>query len=151
MYQYGLAMIVVGIVLLVAEALDPGFFIAIPGGVLVVLGIMAIAVPSLVLTIWSPIIVGAVVVILLLVTMKFYQNISPPTTPITTGSDSLRGQKGKVVQKIDPDDISGKVRIDNQTWSATADEEIEEGTKVVVTKSEGVHVVVKELKEVGKA
>jgi membrane protein implicated in regulation of membrane protease activity len=43
---------------------------------------------------------------------------------------------------IKPKQISGKVQVENQTWSATARTEIPVGTDVVIVESRGVHVVV---------
>ncbi len=58
--------------------------------------------------------------------------------------DILAGKKGVVVKTVHPGSISGKIEIENQMWSATGDSEIEEGKKVIVISSEGVHVKVKE-------
>ena len=60
---------------------------------------------------------------------------------------SLVGKKGMVKKKVIPHSLDGKVEIGNSMWSATADKEIPEGTLVKVVHSEGVHVVVRELKE----
>ncbi len=138
----GLILIVVGIALFIFEAAEPGFFIAIPAGVLIVLGVMAVAYPELLVSIWTPIILAITVIPLMILSMKLYQKISPPTKPTTTMGTSLVGQKGKVMQKIMPDEISGKIKINNQLWSATADEEIPEGEKVQIVESRGVHVKV---------
>lgn len=140
---YGIALIAAGIILFVLEATDPGFFIAIPGGVLVTLGFIALAFPGLLFTVWTPLAVAIVVLPLMFLSMRYYQYISPPSKPTTTMTTSLRGQKGQVVKKVHPDNISGKVKVNNELWSATADEEIEEGEKVVITEAKGVHLVVK--------
>ncbi len=139
---YGIVLIAIGIVLFVAEALDPGFFIAIPGGVIFTLGVIAVAFPEILLTIWTPLIVALVVVPLMFVSMKYYQHISPPSKPTTTMTTSLKGQRGKVMKKVEPDNIRGKVKVNNELWSATAKEEIEEGEKVVITEAKGVHLTV---------
>lgn len=146
MSELGLILIVIGIILFVVEAAEPGFFIAIPAGVLIILGIIAIAYPQILTTIWTPLIVAAVVIPLMVASIKFYQTISPPSKPKTTMSSSLIGQTGRVLQRVEPDELNGKVKIDNQVWSATADEEIDSGKKIVVVESKGVHVVVKEKK-----
>jgi len=141
----GLILIVVGIALFIFEATEPGFFIAIPAGVLIVLGVMAVAYPDLLVSIWTPIILAITVIPLMILSMKLYQKISPPTKPTTTMSTSLVGQKGKVMQEIKPDEISGKIKVNNQLWSATADEEIPIGEKVQIIDSQGVHVIVKKI------
>lgn len=141
----GLILIIVGIILLGAEAIDPGFFIAIPGGVLLALGIMTVVAPGLLISIWSPIIVAAIIIPLTVISMKFYQRISPPSKPTTTMTSSLVGEPGKVMKEVKPDELSGKVKVENQIWSATTeDAPIEKGTKVVIMKAKGVHLVVKE-------
>ncbi len=142
---YGILLIAIGILLAIFEAVDPGFFIAIPAGVLITLGFIILAFPGLIFTIWTPLIVAIVVLPLMFLSMKYYQYISPPTKPTTTMTTSLKGQEGKVVKEIDPDDISGKVRVGSKYWSATADESIEEGAKVKIIEAKGVHVVVEKI------
>ena len=142
--EIGILLIVAGIVLIIVEAIEPGFFIAIPAGVLIVIGIIQISFPEFLMTIYTPLIVAAVVLILTFGSLKFYQKISPPSKPTTTMSSSLQGRVGKVMKTIKPDEITGKVKIENQLWSATSeDEEIEEGEKVVVVEGRGVHLLVK--------
>ncbi len=145
MTTYGILLIAIGILLAIFEAADPGFFIAIPAGVLITLGFIILAFPEMIFTIWTPLIVALVVLPLMFLSMKYYQYISPPTKPTTTMTTSLKGQRGKVVKEIDPDDISGKVRVGSKYWSATADERIEEGAKVKITEAKGVHVVVEKI------
>lgn len=140
----GLILIIAGILLLISEAAVPDFFVAIPGGVLLVLGMIAVAFPNLLYSLWTPLIVVIIIIPLTYASIKFYQKISPPTKPTTTMTSSLVGKEGKVKKKVEPDELSGKVKIENQLWSATADQEIDEGKWVVVTESKGVHVVVKE-------
>lgn len=143
----GWILLVVGIFLLIFEAVNPGFFIAIPGGVLVTLGIITIVFPGLLLTYWTPVIVVAIVLPLMFASMKFYKSISPTRKPTTTMTTSLVGEKGKVLKEVKPDEISGKVRVNGQLWSATADETIEEGEMVQVTDAKGVHIEVKNLRK----
>lgn len=142
---YGILLIALGIILAIVEAADPGFFIAIPAGVLITLGFITLAFPGMLFTYWTPLIVALIVIPLMFVSMKWYQYVSPPSKPTTTMTTSLKGQEGKVVKEINPDDISGKVRVGSKYWSATADERIEEGEKVKITKAKGVHVVVEKV------
>lgn len=143
--EIGILLIVAGIILIIVEAMEPGFFIAIPAGVLIVIGVIQVSYPEFLVSIYTPIIVAAVVLILTFGSLKFYQKISPPSKPTTTMSSSLEGRVGKVVKTIKPDEITGKVKIENQMWSATSEEEIiEEGKKVIVVEGKGVHLLVKE-------
>ena len=53
--------------------------------------------------------------------------------------------KGVVTVDVYPNNLRGKVVIENDTWSATSESLIIKGKSVVVVSSEGVHVVVKEV------
>ncbi|MGD1061367.1 MAG: NfeD family protein, partial [Methanomassiliicoccales archaeon] len=85
------------------------------------------------------------------VTIKLYQRLAPPGPPETTVATSLVGTKGVVISEIRPNDLRGKVRIEHDTWSATAESVIPVGKKVIVVASEGVHVTVKEIGEENKS
>ncbi len=139
----GILLVIVGIILLIAETHTPGFFIAIPGTVLVIIGIAYIFMPTI-----DPILLAVVTLVGTMITlfavMMFYKKLGEPEPPSTTTIDTLVGKTGVVIKKIEPNTLTGKVRIDSDVWSATADHEIKEGTKVVVIKGEGVHVVVRE-------
>ncbi|MGM0404943.1 MAG: NfeD family protein [Thermoplasmatota archaeon] len=147
MDSLGLILVVIGILLLIIEVIEPGFFLAIPGGVLLVLGIIGLAYPALLTTIWTPLIVAIVVTPLMVISLKFYQRLSPPSKPTTTMSSSLKGKTGRVLKTVEPEEIKGKIRVENQIWSATSDKIIEEGKKVEVIEGRGVHLFVKEIEE----
>ena len=139
-------MIILGFCFLAAEALHPGFFIAVPGTVLLVMGAIFILLPG-VFEQWSPIIMVVTAIVASIGTIMIYRRIAPGQKPFTTSMDTLAGKKGIVTIDIDPGSISGKVRIDNQIWSATSDTSISTGTAIEVTESEGVHVKVVEMVE----
>lgn len=144
----GVIMIVAGVVMLIIEASAPGFFIAIPATVVLVLGIFGLVGPKEMFYSWvSPFIAVAVAVPMTVVSIYLYQKLAPPESPTTTVGTSLIGRPGRVIREIDPDDITGKVKIENQEWSATAKTRIPAGTEVIVVESKGVHVTVKESKE----
>jgi len=142
----GLAFVITGIVLLLSETAVPGFFIAVPGTVLIVLGLIGMAVEGFITSIWSPVVAIVVCVPTVILTMLLYQKLAPPAPPETTVGASLIGQIGLVMTDIDPHNIKGKVKIKNDIWSATAAVPIPAGRKVQVIRSEGVHVTVQEIK-----
>ncbi len=142
-----LGFIITGIIMLLAETAAPGFFIAVPGTVLIVLGLLGLAFEDFLVTVWSPVVALIVCVPTILFVMFAYQRLAPPAPPETTVGSSLIGKIGIVTAEVKPDSIKGKVKIKNDMWSATANEIIPIGKKVVVVKSEGVHVTVQELKE----
>ena len=134
--------------MLLAEVVTPGVFLIVPATVLIVLGAIGIVAPELLLSIWSPIIAIAIGVPVFLVTVKAYQKLSPIMPPTTTVATSLIGMEGLVVTDMCPNNIKGKVKIENDIWSATSTRSIPKGYWVKVTDSEGVHVKVEPIGEV---
>jgi len=63
-------------------------------------------------------------------------------------SDGLIGERGIVIEEIDPLKNKGKVRVGSDIWRAVSSEKIEKNSWVRVEKIEGVHLIVK--KEEGK-
>lgn len=148
-WQIGLIFVIVGVILFIVEVASPGFFVAIPATVLIILGALGMVVDDFFLGIWSPIVAIAVTVPAFLGTMYAYKRLAPPQPPTTTVGRSLVGKRGIVDTDIVPNTIKGKVRIENQTWSATSDHYIPKDTLVEVVQSRGVHVIVKEVQEQG--
>ncbi len=144
-FTLGIILIVFGSLLVLAELAIPGFFIAVPGTVLVILGLVYLflgnigVVPAVVITL-------ATAVVATLGVMLFYRVLAKPQLPTTSTIDQMVGKRGIVITKIEPNSLKGKVRIDSDVWSATADREIDVGKKVEVVKGEGVHLVVREIK-----
>ncbi len=139
----GIILVVIGALLILAEISVPGFFIAVPGTVLIILGSVYIFMPNIGL-VSTVIITISTAVVATLGVMAFYRVLARPALPTTTTIDKLVGKEGVVTAKVMPNSLKGKVKIDSEIWSATADREIDVGKKVVVIKGEGVHVVVKE-------
>lgn len=137
-----LSFMVLGVILLIVEASSPGAFIVIPGTVLLILGAIGLLYPDIFLSWYAPLIALVIMLPTTVLTIRFYQKLAPPEPPETTVNSSLIGREGLVTSTIMPGNIRGKVRISNDTWSATSSEEIEVGAKVRVVSSEGVHVKV---------
>lgn len=140
----GWVMIIIGLGLLVVEAVQPGFFVAVPGTTLVVLGAVTLLIPDVAQE-WAPAIIVVTALVSSIATVLFYRKMAPGQKPQTTSMDVLEGKEGTVIKTVRPDSIDGKVKIDNQIWSATGESVIDEGGKVIVISSEGVHVKVKEV------
>jgi membrane protein implicated in regulation of membrane protease activity len=147
----GLIFIIIGVIMLLAEAVTPGAFLVVPATVLIVLGAIGVIAPDLLLSIWSPIIAIAIGVPVFMLTVKAYQKLSPPMPPTTTVGTSLIGMEGVVVTDICPNNIRGKVKIENDVWSATSTRPIKAGYRVKVVNSEGVHVKVEPIGDVPDA
>lgn len=139
-------LIAAGIVFLIIEAVSPGFFLAVPGTALVVLGIFAFFAYDL---FFSPagIVVAAIAAFIAAVcTVLVYKKISPDKKPSTVFKDTLVGKTGIVTVEIDEISISGKVEIDGAVWSAkSSGGRIAVGKKVTVDSSDGVHIIVHEV------
>ncbi len=145
-----LVMIIVGIIMLLAEAAAPGNFLVVPATVLLILGFLGLLVPSILLSWYSPLLAVAILIPTTLITIKLYQYLAPPAPPQTVVASSLIGRSGVVTTRVTPHDLKGKVNIENDVWSATSvGSAIPTGTKVIVTSSEGVHVVVVPVPEDG--
>ena len=139
----GLFGIFLAIGLLIAEALLPGFFLAIPGTILLVMGLIALVAPGL---FDYPILMFGIGVVALAIstvgTLYFYRSIAKPAPPETSSADAMIGKTGVVTVDTVPDTLKGKVRIDHQIWSAEADTIIPKGARIKVLNTEGVHLIV---------
>ncbi len=144
---FGIGFIVLGTFMLLLELQAPGTFLIVPATVLIVLGVIGIVVPDALFSWWAPIAAVVVLVPTTLFTIKMYQRLSPPGPPVTTVATSLVGMKGIVTVDVHPHTLRGKVEIEHDTWSATSESMIPIGRRVLVVKSEGVHVVVKEISD----
>jgi membrane protein implicated in regulation of membrane protease activity len=143
----GLFLVVIAILMFILEATTPGFFIAIPGTVILILGIIGLAAPEMFFTWVSPVVALVISIPVTFVAIKLYQKLAPPEPPTTTVGTSLIGKRGMVLVEIKPKQITGKVEIENQTWSATAEKEIPVGTEIIIVESRGVHVVVEPIQD----
>jgi inner membrane protein len=149
----GWGLIALAVILFVVEVMLPGqTFLMVPGTFFGTLGVVALATGSESFTFGYGLLIAlAMTVISAVLTFALYKRLGKVQPPQTTVAESLIGKKGKVTKKIIPDEISGKVRIGTEVWSAKADQPIEEGKYVEVVDSKGVHVVVVEIESPHKA
>ncbi|HDR74319.1 MAG TPA: NfeD family protein [Methanoculleus sp.] len=146
----GWIMVVAGVVMLVVEAFSPGFFIAVPGTVLIILGLFALFFPAIFQSPWIIAIAVAAGLVSAVVTIWFYGRLTPDASPTTISRDSLVGREGRVLRQVNAETLAGKVAIDGVDWSArSTGGAIGTGTAVRVVRSEGVHIVVEEVEEHG--
>lgn len=139
-------LIAAGVIFLLVEAVSPGFFMAVPGTALIVLGVLAFFAYDLLSTPFG--IVAAVIgaAAAAIVTIFVYRKISPEQKPRTTSTDTIVGKTGLVNTTITHDSISGKVEIDGALWSAkSTGETIVPGKTVRVVSAKGVHITVEEI------
>ena len=142
-----IAFLMLGLLLLLLEVFNPGFFIAVPGGTMFVMGAIGLIAPGLMYgEAWAWFTWPAVAVLATLGNLWVYRKWSPAgDKPLTMVGDSLPGAEGRVEAEVVPGSFSGKVNIRGSVWSARApdgSEPIPAGARVRVVSSEGVHVVV---------
>lgn len=144
----GWIMVVAGVVMLVIEAFSPGFFIAVPGTVLIILGLLSLFFPAIFNSPWIIAIAVAAGLVSAVATIWLYGRLTPEGSPTTVSRDSLLGREGRVLREVNAETLAGKVDIGGVEWSARSSREtIGTGKRVRVVKSEGVHVVVEEVEE----
>ena len=138
--EIGLAFIIVGILLFIVEVFQPGFLIAVPGTVFIVLGVLMSF--NLDLGLWI-LPIGLVVGLgSLFGTMRLYQSLAPPDTPSEMSIENVIGKSGVVSKDVEANTMMGKAKIGREEFRATSDTNIPKGTKVKVTNAEGITVTV---------
>ena len=141
--EIALAFIIIGILLFVVEVFQPGFLVAVPGTVFIVLGILMSFDDALGLSPFMLLVIGLVVGGgSLYGTMTMYQSLAPPDTPSEMSIESMIGKSAIVTKDVVPNEISGKAKVGREEFRATADKAIPEGTKVKVTHAEGITLTV---------
>ena len=140
----GYMLIGLGVVMFLIEASMPGFFIAVPATILVILGIASFYTPFDVFLRFAPVVVVLVGVPATAVTIYVYRRIATPSAaPTTRSADTLLGAVAIVTRTVEPGTARGKVRIGRESWSATTDgPAIPDGTAVRITRLEGVILTV---------
>jgi len=141
--EIGLAFIIVGILLFVIEVFQPGFLIAVPGTVFIVLGLLMSFNEALGLSTFSLVTIGLIVGLgSLYGTMRMYQSLAPPDTPSEMSIESMIGSSGVVTKDVVANEMFGKAKVGREEFRATAESDIAAGTKVKVTHAEGITLTV---------
>ena len=143
--EIGLAFVIIGILLFLVEATMPGFLVAVPGTVLIALGILMSF--DIITGIWL-LPIGLVVGLgSLYGTVKFYQTFATPDTPSEMSIEFYVGMTGEVIKAVSPDTASGKVRVEREEMRAitcdSCNSDIAVGTSVEVVSAKGITLTVK--------
>lgn len=139
--------LMVGLLLIVVEIWMPGYFIAVPGGALVLGGALALAFPVVMFdSAWAWLLWPLFLGIASLANLYAYKRWAPPGhAPLTMGGDSLPGEVGTVQKEILADH-PGQVRIKGAMWSARSESgHIGVGSKVRVVRVDGVYAIVEQV------
>jgi membrane-bound serine protease (ClpP class) len=139
----GLALILFGIALMVAEAFTPSF------GVLGIGGIAAFVVGALFLfdpegsdvdvQVALPVIVGAALTSIALMTFIVGFAVSAHRRKVVTGGEEMIGAQGEVVEW---QDTKGAIRVHGEVWSAAGERSFHRGDMVVVKERRGLVLIV---------
>ena len=141
--EMALAFIIVGILLFVVELFQPGFLVAVPGTVLIALGLLMSFDNALGLSPMALLVIGLVVGIgSLYGTMRMYQSLAPPDTPSEMSIENSIGKSGIVTRNVVANEMSGKAKVGREEFRATAERDIAKGTQVKVTNAEGITLTV---------
>jgi membrane protein implicated in regulation of membrane protease activity len=129
----------------VSEVFTAGFFILWFGIGAAVAGLLAILGLGVVWQ-WAAFVI--VTGILIAVSRKFAERFTKEQPP-GIGADRFISKIGVVLEDINNIENTGRVRIDKDEWRADSetDEIIAKGNKVIVTRLDGTHLVVKKYKE----
>jgi len=141
--SFGIALIILGIILFAFELIHPGALLLIPGSILLVAGFLYLFLPDTLLDSWvGPFAIVLAAVVAGLVEIPYYRWVAPTHRPLSTTSGGLVGEEAIVTTAVEPNNLRGKVRVRSEIWSARADRPIPAGTRVRIVHGEGVSVSV---------
>lgn len=140
----GLGLIIVGIALMIGEAMVPSFGVMGIGGTIAFImgGILLFDTDIEAFQISIPVIaaVGVVAAVLIIATINLALKIRHKE--VTTGVDVLVGQTGEALTDIED---TGQVRIGGEIWYANASQPVSKGDKVRVVSVDALKVSVEKL------
>ena len=135
--------VIVGVILIIGEIFTAGFFLIWFGIAAIIAGIIAFFELSVV---WQGVAFVIISGILLAGTRRLAERYTKNQPP-GIGADRFIGKVGVVLEEIDNDKNTGRVRVEEDKWRADSleGEIIAKDSNVQVIKIEGTHVVVKKV------
>lgn len=133
--------IIAGVVVLIIELLSATFFMLWVAGGCFVAAVVAALLPNVAWAPWAAFVVSTVVLLYLgqpLARRVQQEKLTPSNV------DAMVGREGVVLERIDPVENTGRVRIGSEEWRARADERIDRGARVCVLSVEGATLMVTE-------
>jgi len=143
--NYWWAWMVLAAVFIIGEILTAGFFLICFGVGAIAAGVLALLGGNM---IWQLAVFIVVSLIMFLVSRKLADRVSEEQPP-GIGADRFVGKPCIVLEKIDNHKNTGIVRMDKEEWRAESDgdEIIPAGSKVIVTRLDGSHLLVRKTGE----
>ena len=138
--------LIIGVIFIISEIFTVGFVMMPLGLAALASGLIAYLFPESGL---APQLVAFIVtgVVLIFFGQKLANKIAKDPV-IKVGAERLIGSDGLVLEKIDPVRNSGLVRVKQEEWRASSENEgvIDKGEKITVVQVDGTHLTVKKLK-----
>ncbi|MEX2580746.1 MAG: nodulation protein NfeD [Verrucomicrobiales bacterium] len=133
----GLALILLGIVLMVAEAFAPSFgVLGIGGGVAFVLGSVILIEPGIPgFEIHLPLIIAFAIASAVFFVFVLALAVKAWRQPVVSGRESLVGARGVALEDFETE---GRVRVQSESWKARSTVPVEKDEEVEVTAIEGL-------------
>ncbi len=133
--------LVLAAIFIVSEIFTAGFFIFWFGIGAAIAGLLALSGLGAIWQWASFVIISGLLVV---ISRRFAERFTKKQPP-GIGADRFIGKIGVVLEEINNTQNTGRVRIDKDEWRADSekDEIISQGSKVVVTRLDGTHLVVK--------
>ena len=143
--NYWWAWMVLAAIFIIGEILTAGFFLMCFGIGAIVAGLLALFGANMV---WQLLVFIAISLVLFLVSRRFADRISKEQPP-GIGADRSIGKICIVLEEIDNHRNTGRVRMEREEWRAEGEgnESIPVGSKVIVTRLDGSHLVVRKTGE----
>jgi membrane protein implicated in regulation of membrane protease activity len=135
--------IIIGVLLIIGEIFTAGFFLIWFGVAAIIAGIIAFFELSVV---WQGVAFVIISAILLAGTRRLADRFTKKQ-PAGIGADRFIGKTGVVLEEIDNDKNTGRIRVEEDEWRADSLEGdiIPKSTKIQVMKLEGTHMIVKKV------
>jgi len=145
MENYWWAWMILAALFIVGEIFTAGFFLLPIGIGAAIAGLVALLGGN---TIWQLVVFVVASFVLFLVSRRFAQRITKEQPP-GIGADRFIGEECVVLEKINNLEDTGLARMGKEEWRVESDSEgeIETGTRVVVVRLSGTHLVVKPVEE----
>ncbi len=140
----GLALIVLGIMLLVGETFVPSF------GTLGIGGVIAFVIGSLILVrddeirIALPVILGTVITLTTFIFLLMGRVLTMRKKQVITGIEAIIGSSGEVIDDFDEE---GRIWISGESWQARCSSNLKQGEVVTVTAKDGLWLIVEKTEE----
>ncbi|MFB6183549.1 MAG: NfeD family protein [Haloarculaceae archaeon] len=142
-----LLLVIAGAALIIGEALAPGAHFIVIGVALLVAGLVGLFLPASLGPVVTTMVLAALVVVVGGASLYVYRQFDfygGKGTDQTSDSESLRGATGRVTERVT--DSGGEVKLDDGGFNPyyrarSMDDEIEEGTRIVVVEPGGGNVL----------